>query len=348
MIRSTVATPISELHGRSRGCQDRRRGGVDRHQRADRRRRAGRPDARARPRLARHRRHRRRELRQAGEPPNVKCNQVSARSMEVFRRLGLADKIRDTGLPAEFRNDVSCCVSATGKELSRIKLPSRAGRVRGEKGDDGWWPTPEPPHRVNQFFLEPVLFAHAAAQPRIRILNRTQFEEFTQDADGVTATARSRQRRAHHDHLPLSGRLRRRPLDGAPGDRRHARRHAGRSARAVDLFPRAGIDRPAAGRAGLDVSRVQSAALRHHDGDRRPGNLAHPQFPLQRRAGIRFGRSRLGDPRDPRRRRRSSNTRSSPRRTGSAGVWSPIGFATAAPSSAAMPRICGFPMPATA
>src|SRR5262245_19715403 len=99
------------------------------------------------------------ETRRASEPPNVKCNQVSARSMEIFRRLGLAKKIRDTGLPEEYRNDVSCCVTATGMELSRIKLPSRAGRACGEQGDDSWWPTPEPPHRINQLFLEPVLFA---------------------------------------------------------------------------------------------------------------------------------------------------------------------------------------------
>src|SRR5215471_3365632 len=69
------------------------------------------------------------ETRRAGEPPNVKCNQVSARSMEIFRRLGIAAEIRSTGLPAEFRNDVSCCVAATGAELSRIRLPSRAGRL---------------------------------------------------------------------------------------------------------------------------------------------------------------------------------------------------------------------------
>ena len=130
------------------------------------------------------------EIRRAGEPPNVKCNQVAARSMEIFRRLGLAEKIRDTGLPAEYRNDVACCVSALGTELSRIKLPSRGGRRRGEKGADGHWPTAEWGHRINQLFLEPLLFAHAAAQQRIRILNRTQFEEFTQDDDGVTALAR--------------------------------------------------------------------------------------------------------------------------------------------------------------
>jgi 2-polyprenyl-6-methoxyphenol hydroxylase-like FAD-dependent oxidoreductase len=130
------------------------------------------------------------ETRRAGEPPNVKCNQVSARSMEIFRRLGLADKIRNTGLPPEFRIDVSLCVSATGQELSRIKLPSRAGRVRGEKGDDGAWPTAEWPHRINQLFLEPLLFSEASARPRIRILNRTEFVGFSQDANGVTSTAR--------------------------------------------------------------------------------------------------------------------------------------------------------------
>lgn len=130
------------------------------------------------------------ETRRAGEPPNVKCNQVSARSMEIFRRLGLAAKIRDTGLPPEYRNDVACCISALGPELSRIKLPSRAGRVRGEKGADGHWPTAEWGHRINQLHLEPLLFAHAAAQPGVRILNRTQFETLTQDDQGVTAIVR--------------------------------------------------------------------------------------------------------------------------------------------------------------
>ena len=130
------------------------------------------------------------ETRRAGEPPNVKCNQVSARSMEIFRRLGLADRIRNTGLPPEYRNDVAMCVSVLGTELSRIKLPSRAGRVRGEKGADGHWPCAEWGHRINQLHLEPLLFAHAAAQPCIRILNRTQFEEFVQHSNFVTAIAR--------------------------------------------------------------------------------------------------------------------------------------------------------------
>jgi hypothetical protein len=45
------------------------------------------------------------EVRNAGEPPSVKCNHVSSRSMEVFRRLGVALKLRDAGLPADYPND---------------------------------------------------------------------------------------------------------------------------------------------------------------------------------------------------------------------------------------------------
>src|SRR5215831_12664551 len=72
------------------------------------------------------------ETRRAGEPPNVKCNQVSARSMEIFRRLGLADRIRNTGLPPEYRNDVAMCVSVLGTELSHQAAVARRPRPRRE------------------------------------------------------------------------------------------------------------------------------------------------------------------------------------------------------------------------
>src|ERR1043166_7034876 len=70
-------------------------------------------------------------------------------AMDLASR-GVAAKNRGTGMAAEYRNDVVNCVSALGAELSRIKLPSRAGRVRGEKGDDGHWLCAEWGHRINQ------------------------------------------------------------------------------------------------------------------------------------------------------------------------------------------------------
>ncbi|XPG42304.1 FAD-dependent oxidoreductase [Variovorax sp. KK3] len=129
------------------------------------------------------------ETRRYAEPPNVKCNHVSARSMEVFRRLGVAQKLRDAGLPADHPNDVVFRTSVTGIELTRIPIPCRRDRYTETEGPDAWWPTPEPPHRINQLFLEPILLEHAASQPNITILNRTQVTDFEQDTDGVSANA---------------------------------------------------------------------------------------------------------------------------------------------------------------
>src|SRR5258708_12010946 len=122
------------------------------------------------------------ELRSGGEPPSVKCNQVSARSMEIFRRLGFAKKVREAGLPAEYPNDVVSATTVTGIELARIAIPSRADRYTAATGPDTWWPTPEPPHRINQIYLEPVLFAHASSQPRTPTLHLTAADHFAQHA----------------------------------------------------------------------------------------------------------------------------------------------------------------------
>ena len=46
------------------------------------------------------------ESRRRGEPPSVRSNHVAARSMEIFRRLGVAHKVRNAGLPADYPSDV--------------------------------------------------------------------------------------------------------------------------------------------------------------------------------------------------------------------------------------------------
>lgn len=117
------------------------------------------------------------ETRARAAPPEPKCNHVAARTMETFRRLGLAGKVRDAGLPADYPHDISYRTSFTGPELTRIRIPSRRDRFTMTDGPDCNWPTPEPPHRINQIFLEPILFEHAASQPRIRIVNRVSVED---------------------------------------------------------------------------------------------------------------------------------------------------------------------------
>jgi 2-polyprenyl-6-methoxyphenol hydroxylase-like FAD-dependent oxidoreductase len=117
------------------------------------------------------------EMRARAAPPEPKCNHVAARTMEIFRRLGLAEKVRNAGLPADYPHDISYRTSFTGTELTRIPIPCRRDRFTAKNGPDCNWPTPEPPHRINQIFLEPILFEHAAAQPRIRIINRSCAED---------------------------------------------------------------------------------------------------------------------------------------------------------------------------
>src|SRR4051812_2208365 len=130
------------------------------------------------------------ETRARAAPPEPKCNHVAARTMEIFRRLGLADKVRNAGLPPDFPHDISSRTSFTGQELTRIRIPCRRDRFTATDGPDCNWPTPEPPHRINQIFLEPILFEHAAALSRIRIVNRTTVEDVAIADDGARASLR--------------------------------------------------------------------------------------------------------------------------------------------------------------
>lgn len=161
------------------------------------------------------------ESRARGELPSVKCNHVAARTMEVFRRLGLARMVRDApGLPADHPNDVAFRTATTGIEFARIHIPCRRDRYSDKTGPDGGWPTPEPPHRINQIYLEPVLFQAAAAQRRVRILNRTKLTGFEQSTDHVSAVVRDLETGEEH-------RIRCEYLIGCDGSHSEVRRAIG-------------------------------------------------------------------------------------------------------------------------
>ncbi|MEA2941647.1 MAG: hypothetical protein QOD09_2176 [Bradyrhizobium sp.] len=130
------------------------------------------------------------ERRARAAPPEPKCNHVAARTMEIFRRLGVAGKVRNAGLPADYPHDISYRTTFIGQELTRIRIPCRRDRFTMSDGPDCNWPTPEPPHRINQIFLEPILFEHAAAQPRIKIINRTSVEDVVVSDTSASAALR--------------------------------------------------------------------------------------------------------------------------------------------------------------
>ena len=53
-----------------------------------------------------------------------KMDITNGRSMELFRRLGLVDKLRAVAVPEANNFDVSWITSLTGRELHRFRYPS--------------------------------------------------------------------------------------------------------------------------------------------------------------------------------------------------------------------------------
>ncbi|MCL2586535.1 MAG: FAD-dependent monooxygenase, partial [Streptosporangiales bacterium] len=153
------------------------------------------------------------------QPPSVKCNHVAARTMERFRRLGVAAAVRAAGLPPDYPHDIAFRTTLTGTEMARIPVPPAGERYTSAVGPDTTWATPEPPHRINQTFLEPLLMRHAAGLPHVTLLSETRYESFRQTGDSVEATVT----------LAGGGRrvLRARYLIGADGGHSAVRKQAG-------------------------------------------------------------------------------------------------------------------------
>jgi 2-polyprenyl-6-methoxyphenol hydroxylase-like FAD-dependent oxidoreductase len=74
-----------------------------------------------------------------------KCNNTNARSMEHFRRLGIADELRSEGLPPDVERASAYVTRFCGHEFGRLPRPYSD------------WPTPEIPNNVSQIVLERVL-----------------------------------------------------------------------------------------------------------------------------------------------------------------------------------------------
>ncbi|NBO01435.1 MAG: monooxygenase [Betaproteobacteria bacterium] len=130
------------------------------------------------------------EMKAAHAATEVKCNHISARSMEIYRRLGVAGDLRASGLPDDYPHDVSYRTSTVGQEITRIHIPGRLTRLTDHSGPDGWWPTPEPPHRLNQRFIEPILARHVQQQPLIQCLYQHQVIEVQHNDDEALVRCR--------------------------------------------------------------------------------------------------------------------------------------------------------------
>jgi 2-polyprenyl-6-methoxyphenol hydroxylase-like FAD-dependent oxidoreductase len=120
-----------------------------------------------------------------------KMERVNARSMEIYRRMGLAEKIRAAGLRADCPMDVYIVLSLTEPPLLHLPYPSvEQARAQTRASNDGTLPL-EPYQLISQYTLEPLLKSVAESIASLRVRFGWEFIALRQDRDGVSARLRS-------------------------------------------------------------------------------------------------------------------------------------------------------------
>jgi len=125
-----------------------------------------------------------------------KMDITNGRSMELFRRLGVAEQLRELAVPADHEMSVTWVTKLNGWELARFRYPSvNQQRAQTRLRNDGR-DALEPNMRVSQALLEPALREwHENRSRHIRVRYGWQVESFTQDSAGVDVVLYSRQQR---------------------------------------------------------------------------------------------------------------------------------------------------------
>jgi 2-polyprenyl-6-methoxyphenol hydroxylase-like FAD-dependent oxidoreductase len=149
-------------------------------------------------------------------PKMERCN---ARTMEIFRRMGLAGPIRAAGLAADVPMDVYIILAMNEPPLLRLPYPSVAeARAQIAACNDGSMPL-EPYQLISQYTLEPLLKREAERLPSVTVRYGCEFLSLSQDADAVVATVR--------DGDGRSGEIRARYLVGCDGGNSAVRKQLG-------------------------------------------------------------------------------------------------------------------------
>lgn len=122
--------------------------------------------------------------------PWPKMDRTNARSMEFFRRIGIADRVRQQGLPPDIPMDVFLMTKLSEPPVAVLQFPSVAEwRKRIAASHDGSLPL-EPYQLVAQNKVEPVLKEVAESTPNVTVRHGCEVVSFVQDDSGVTVTAR--------------------------------------------------------------------------------------------------------------------------------------------------------------
>jgi 2-polyprenyl-6-methoxyphenol hydroxylase-like FAD-dependent oxidoreductase len=116
-------------------------------------------------------------------PKMERCN---ARTMELFRRLGIADRVRSAGLGTDVPMDVFIMTRLVDEPILRLAYPSPdVHRERIAAVSDGSEPL-EPYQLISQYVLEPLLGEIARELETVEVRFDCAVTALAQDADGVT------------------------------------------------------------------------------------------------------------------------------------------------------------------
>jgi 2-polyprenyl-6-methoxyphenol hydroxylase-like FAD-dependent oxidoreductase len=112
-----------------------------------------------------------------------KMLEVSMRTMEFCRQLGIRDTVRNWGYPLDQPLDSAFLTSLRGYEIGRVVTPSLQAVPDSAVSPERTLPCP-------QTWFDPILQRHARSFPGIALRYCTKLESFVQGADGVEATLR--------------------------------------------------------------------------------------------------------------------------------------------------------------
>jgi len=126
-------------------------------------------------------------LEQKAEPAFLpKMERCNARTMELYRRLGVVDKIRKAGLRGDVPLDVYIVLTLDQPPLLRLPYPSADEARRTDRAqNDGTTPC-EPYQLVSQYTVEPVLLREVQTYPTVDVRFSSTYLSHQEDTEGVT------------------------------------------------------------------------------------------------------------------------------------------------------------------
>src|SRR5258706_4614376 len=126
-------------------------------------------------------------------PKMERCN---ARTMEIFRRMGIAGKVRAAGLRSDVPMDVFIVTALNRPPLLRHEYPSVDEARRSiDACTDGTLPL-EPYQLISQYTLEPLLKSIAETLPTVTVRYGCEFRPFEPKPEEVKTNLKEKNKTA--------------------------------------------------------------------------------------------------------------------------------------------------------